>query len=841
MLKVNYKKYIPIIILFLWFHICGANDGSVYFYEWGNIPSLQESKQAASNIRLENWKIQKSEGQWEDISVPFFYTDVQSIHLKCTFSLAEVKETGKARLISYGIRGISKIFLNGKLLHYQCNDYAPFKVELLENLLNKDKENEIEFYLQIPKTSDKGFPAYVHLFAEQNYLGITRPLFISFEKTWDIHSLQARVKSISKKVTMAYSYQINLPFKNEDRFKRLRIEETFSNKEGKVLYKKIKGTNYERLNMSGEVNLPVKYLWSPDCPEQIFLNIKIKKGLYYLLHKTIPIRIRKLEVKKGKIQLNDQPVLIKGINYYENLPSMVNRNYYNTLLSDFSAIKNMGFNAIRLPRYLPDETMVHIADSLGLLFFAELPIWRYPLHLYLSDNLLENSKTTIQNIGLFFNNHPSLAAIGLGQEIPLHLAPVQKFMLILKGFVDSNLNALAYVSPIPGKPSSPEKITDFYMLDTYHSLYTFLELNKSETFPYTLAGKAAITENSNVFEWDKDPSIMERQVFLRREIKTILTHPKLQGGFVESFNDWKAAFATHLTINNSDKTIMPSGLYTFDHQPKHWIKNTGDVWDLGDTGTIKDPESNKKTNFFSILVFFFSIVFFAIYRKRPRMRENLKRALKHPYGFFVDMRERRIVPLFNSFMINAYISIIVAAIVGSFVYYYSGSFGMQEILSIFFIPLGIYNNYLSLSLSPFSITMIFFILFLIYPVIIGFILKVISIFSTEKIRFRQGLAIGSWSGVPFMFLLPVSLISYNLYYYQQIKTYIIYLFIFFLLWTHLRILNGIRVLFITKYVKVLIIMVLSYIVPLIIFWAVFKPEPYWYEYLNLLFNAGNLF
>ena len=219
----------------------------------------------------------------------------------------------------------------------------------------------------------------------------------------------------------------------------------------------------------------------------------------------------------------------------------------------------------------------------------------------------------------------------------------------------------------------------------------------------------------------------------------------------------------------------------------------------------------------------------------------MRKAIRHPYGFFVDMRERRIIPLFNSFWVGGYAAILLGVIFSSTIYYNHDSYIIQEISAVFLAPMGLYESYLNLSSNPYYLTLIVFLFLLFYPVFVSFVLKTIALIGGERIRYRQGLAIGLWSGVPLLFLLPLSLFNYQILLLERFQTYLVLILVLFVIWAHFRIINGIRVLFITKLRKVLAAMLLSYLIPLIIFWAVFKPTTHWLEYLDLLIQARSLF
>ena len=128
-----------------------------------------------------------------------------------------------------------------------------------------------------------------------------------------------------------------------------------------------------------------------------------------------------------------------------------------------------------------------------------------------------------------------------------------------------------------------------------------------------------------------------------------------------------------------------------------------------------------------------------------------------------------------------------------------------------------------------------------HPVVIGTGLKIISLITSAKIRYRQAIVTGFWSAAPFLFFLPISISAVHLLYDATYTFYMIVVFAVFILWTHIRLINGIRILFVVRIHTVIIVLLLSYIVPVAIFLGFYNPVPDWYDYLNLLLNSGYLF
>ena len=812
-----------------------------HFPEWGiDAPHFYQIDKK-NIIPLQEWEVRGPE-HWQPISVPFLSTFTNLLEVRTLFQIDSIQQKQELYFFSNGFNGATEIYLNDKMIQYEINSQVPVKVSLPSSLLIIGQPNIIELRMKIPKKVEEGFPNYVHLFSEPEYSGITKPAFIGVKPSIMVDAFDYAILNYENISTIAYNFNLFIDEQVLQAPERTSIDFSILSKDDRLYHRRIRTIRDSNTPISEELKIPFSQLWAPSAPNQLKFIYFISKGTRIVHSDTLKLTFRSGQFDNSKFWINGQTIPIQGINYYKNYLVRPDQSYFERLTTDFNRIKNLGFNALRCPNYFPDELFLNIADTLGLLVFAELPVRRYPAPLFQSDVLLKNIKSVLTNISPLTRKHPSLYALGLGQELPLHEGNVQKFILILKGFVESNMNIITYAAPLPDAKTPGSLVTDFYLLDIYHPLQKVDSRNISLLEAFTLAGRAAIVDEENVYSWDTETTNIQRNLFLSREIQAIREIAKFQGGFIESYQDWLAKYPTHVTIKTPNPLIMPSGFVDYSGELKPWFSTMENIWESSEISGLGISLVKKKTtNFFTILMLFSTILFFIIYKKQPRLKENIKRAIRHPYGFFVDLRERRIIPILNSLLVGAFASVILATYLGSFFYYYLDSFWMQEIVSVFLIPFGAYGIYLSMSKNPFFITLLFFTLLLLYPFLVSIILFIINIISGAKIRFRQGLAIGLWSGVPLFYLLPVSMFGFHLLYHLDNKKILFLILGLFIVWAHFRIINGIRVLFITKTTKVFTIMLLSYVLPFVIFWFVFRPEPYWYEYLALLINTKILF
>ena len=815
-----------------------AQEAQFFFFEQ-TAEELNKFAKDKNIIIPQNWQVLKNR-VWEDISIPFVCTNSQYLDLKSTFDIDSISAKKEVYLKFQGIGGSAEIYLNQKLLQFLPNAQIPVKINILNELVLVKQTNELIIKFKLPKTINDGYPVFTHLYTEPYYMGIFNPVQVCIEPDYYIKGFKCQVNKIDEISEVNYRFNLHIPEKMIDRVIPASIDYSILGADGKLYHRRIKTIQKASSTIDDMLKIAKSEFWKTDRPIYSSLIYTIARNNRILYRDTLAISFRTSRSNQKQFFLNGEEIIIKGINYYQNYLNFTGKNYIDIVKKDLRNIKNLGFNAIRFPGYFPNEQIISVADSLGLLLFAELPIRRYPVSLFQSDNLLENTKIALKQISNYLPNHPSIYAMGIGQEVPLYHGSVQKFYLIVNGYIKTMTSLPMYLSPIPSGTGYKERFADFYILDIYRPLHSIQNRNNFSR-QYGIAGKVAIIRDSDAKKWDSEPSNLKRAIFLTQEIQSLFNDFLFKGGFIESYQDWLSIVPTHLTTKQDNPLIMPDGIMQNNSEPKPWLNTIDNIWELFNKMTIGEHSTDHTTNFFSILMVAASLLFFAIYRKEYRLRDNLKRAIRHPYGFFVDMRERRIIPLLNSFLVGAFSALILAVYLGSFFYYYRDSFWIQEIFCLFLNPLNLYGDYLEYISSPIKITLVFFIILFIYPVMVSIILYLINLFNTRKIRYRQGLAIALWSGVPLFFLLPISLIGYHLLYYLEKQILLFIILGLFILWSHLRIINGIRVLFITKSAKIFTILLLSYIIPIFILWAVFRPESHWYDYFILLLNSKSLF
>jgi hypothetical protein len=517
------------------------------------------------------------------------------------------------------------------------------------------------------------------------------------------------------------------------------------------------------------------------------------------------------------------------------------------LRENFIDIKKLGFNAIRFPNNTPHPYCFYLADSLGLYIFCEIGLWRIPEGYFRDDHLLQISKRVADDIILLYDHHPSFVALCIGNEIPIHMPSVKKYMLILKGYIEQKSALKLYLIPLNIDLITQRPITDFYVCNKYDlSILTdFEEIVSAEVYR---EGASLIFGNigfstANISTVIDQAVIEERQsARLQKFLERVSNQKNFGGFFLESYKDWIADSPARLGQPvESGVYSYPYGLITLDEKKRDLYFRIPQLLKNDFPVSVVDRISAKKSNFFSISVFLVSIVILFIYRSNYRFRENLKRSMAHPYGFFVDLRDRRIISILNSTIIGLFTNFLVASLIAAYIYYMRDNILIEEIISSILVPIQAKSLYLKFIKSPFFISMVIWLIFYLLQLTVVILLKIVNLLATEKIRFKQYLAVCNWAGAPLFLLFPVSLLSYHLMHFEVARPIIILILFLFFLWYNFRLGNGLRVLLSLRIYKIVVLLIFLYGGAFFAFGAIYETKYGLLTYIKLLNDAYPLF
>ena len=135
------------------------------------------------------------------------------------------------------------------------------------------------------------------------------------------------------------------------------------------------GVSYQTLtdqNGRAKIELDVDLsLWSPDNPKRYRVVVSTQFDRV-----EEEIGFRSIETRGTEILLNGEPIFLRGISLHEEAPLRAGRAYSHedarTLLG---WARELGANFVRLAHYPHNSLMIEEADRLGMLVWAEIPVY----------------------------------------------------------------------------------------------------------------------------------------------------------------------------------------------------------------------------------------------------------------------------------------------------------------------------------------------------------------------------------------------------------------------------------------------------------------------------------
>ena len=248
----------------------------------------------------------------------------------------------------------SHIYLNGKKLGVNKGGFTPFQFEVGNKLVDGDNF----LVVMVDNTRKKDEVPTINT-DWWNYGGITR----------DVNLIETSESFIN-------DYKVQLAKNDANKIKGY-IELDGSEGEESVVVQipELKINQSYTTDARGKVSfeIPVRkiQLWNPESPKLYEIKISSLQDVV-----TDKIGFRTIATEGKNILLNGESIFMKGIAIHDENPLLGGR-----LRSDgdmrmmLSWAKELGCNYVRLAHYTHNETMLRLADEMGLLVWSEVPVY----------------------------------------------------------------------------------------------------------------------------------------------------------------------------------------------------------------------------------------------------------------------------------------------------------------------------------------------------------------------------------------------------------------------------------------------------------------------------------
>jgi beta-glucuronidase len=296
------------------------------------------------------------------------------------------------------------VYLNGEKLGVHKGGFTPFQFEVTGNL--KDGENFLVVMVNNTRKQDEVPTVNTDWW---NYGGITRDVNLIITPKTFISDYKVQLADNNMDLINGYvqlngasgkgNVQVEIP--------ELRITESFNtDASGKVDFEiPVSNVNY----------------WSPDEP--VLYQVDISSGNESVRDE---IGFRTIETQGKNILLNDKSIFLKGISIHDENPLVEGRlRTEGDMRMMLEWARELGCNFVRLAHYTHNEKMIRLADEMGIMVWAEIPV--YWTISWENDATYKNAENQLLAAIKRDKNRASVIIWSVGNETPVTEAR-NKFM-----------------------------------------------------------------------------------------------------------------------------------------------------------------------------------------------------------------------------------------------------------------------------------------------------------------------------------------------------------------------------------------------------------------------------
>lgn len=317
-----------------------------------------------------------------------------SVWYKRAFDFAP--ESDHRQFVHFGAANYqAEVWLNGQFLGKHIGGFTPFNFEITGKL--KEQDNVL-----VVRVNNERKPEAVPTVNTDwwNYGGITRDVsIVQVPGTFvQDYLVQLEPDSMSRIKGWVQLNGEDLQQSVVIRIPEAGIEQNVkTNKQGRA-----------------EFEFPAQLkLWSPQSPKLYKVEVAAQSDGV-----NERIGFRSISTDGHNILLNGKPVFLRGISIHEEAPLREGRAFtQEDARTSLQWAKDLNANFVRLAHYPHNDYMARMADEMGLLVWAEIPVY-WTIH-WQNEGTLANAKNQLREMIVRDKNRASIILWSMSNETPL--------------------------------------------------------------------------------------------------------------------------------------------------------------------------------------------------------------------------------------------------------------------------------------------------------------------------------------------------------------------------------------------------------------------------------------
>jgi beta-glucuronidase len=405
----------------------------------GIAPMAKEPTHPAdlAEFSFENGMTLEVPGDWNTQDTRLhFYQGV--VWYKRTFEY-QPTEGERAYLYFGAANYLASVYLNGQLLGVHEGGFTPFNFEVNDELI--PGENLLVVKVD-NRRDEQDIPTAITDW--HNYGGLTREILLVHVPETHVSRWELRLEDEPGREVVGFVEVAGpeLPARVSIAIPELGVAQEYLTDESGQLTLRIPG-------------IPER--WSPDHPR--LYRIAISTGAHRIEDS---IGFRTIATRGSDILLNGEPVFLRGISIHdESLDGGGRAHSFEHAERTLELAKELGCNFVRLAHYPHPDTMARVADRLGLLVWAELPVyWTVDFE---REDVLSLAKTMFTELIERDRNRASVIFWSLGNETPASEARDAFFASLATHVRDLDPSRLLTAAMLTGVEVLQPFLLDYYL------------------------------------------------------------------------------------------------------------------------------------------------------------------------------------------------------------------------------------------------------------------------------------------------------------------------------------------------------------------------------------------
>jgi beta-galactosidase len=770
------------------------------------------------------WEASFDENEWFTVTIPYSSINKETITYKRT---VKIEDRLVQRLVWHlyflGLDDQVEVYFNNQYVGKYLGGMTPFSVRIPERMITNET-NTIKLVV-LSATSAPRQIKEQNIFSKRIQTGIPREvLLVGTPQIW-VSRLKHKLKfnssysnfqvlstvdissaNIQKLGLISDSAQAKLSLKGD-----VFVEATVKKKSTGEVVSRAQPQRIElasertiTLNFDLPVNSPV--LWTSLNPELYQIETRIIKNNQVIDQYSQDIGFRHFSTnsdgKTPAIYLNDSLLDLKGVDYIEDYYGDGQTISTKRMERDILMMKTLGANLICVKYAVPNPYFLKLCDEYGMLVLIELPIYDVPYSLMGYDEIKVRMKNISDLIITQYSNHPSIMGWGISdgstEGEPLNI----EFSKLISGIFKSANSNLIYKTVRFGTKTLNTDGFDFVIFRDNHEFRDYDKINDEIYRLKLLAnnvpslinyGIATQPFNHNGFS---DPLSLESQANYISNIYRLIKSQKFAGSLLWSFNDYLLNHPV-LTLDNNDMYVCTSGLVDRSRQERLSFLTLQSLFNNEKEPLLNAGSYSEKppVTFIFAGLLLIGILVFLIKRYR-RFREYIDRSIRRPFNFYADIRDQRIMSSVQTIVLGLMISITLSIFIVSIFYFYRTSDNAEYLLMLLFPSNSILELIYRGIWMPEALSAILTLIFFSSMFLGALIIKLFSLLVKGRIYYSDTFTITIWSSVPFLLLLPLTIILIRLLYISpNVMWIVLFMLVILKVWVLLRILKATAIVF----------------------------------------------